>query len=256
MNFTLIGTGNVAWFMGLRLTQSGHTCSGVCGRNAEAARELANELFVPQILSLSEIQDGLDACIIAVSDNAIPEVAQALSFRETVLLHTAGSVSINALNTAAPHRGVLWPIYSILKNNLPPHRDIPFAWDASTPKAQRTIVALAESLGQFPFQATDEQRRYLHLTAVLGNNFVNHLLTICESICKEQNLPFSALQPILQQTFDRTKTRSPYELQSGPAIRKDDATIAKHLGLLEGHSEWQSAYKALTESIQKMYRRD
>jgi len=45
-----------------------------------------------------------------------------------VLMHTAGSVSMSVLKGSANNYGVIWPVYSIIKADLPLHRQIPIAW--------------------------------------------------------------------------------------------------------------------------------
>ena len=133
---------------------------------------------------------------------------------------------------------------------MPDHRNIPCAWEASTPKAEKYIQSIGHAITDVMFEAKYEQRKWLHLSAVISNNFINHLMAICEQVCAENNLPFSTLLPIIEQTFERIKNDSPKNLQTGPAIRKDTMTIQEHLSLLENHKEWQKIYEAMTKSIQ------
>lgn len=251
MTFSIIGTGNIAWFLGTRLVTGRHRCTGVYSRNADAARQLAEALLSDKYGSLSDIRDEeADICFIAVSDAAIPEVAAKISFKHTVLVHTAGAVDINAIADAATDRAILWPVYSILRNNLPDHRNIPCGWEASTDKAQRYMLSMAHAVTDVVFEARYDQRKWLHLAAVIGNNFTNHLVAICEQICADNKVPFNALQPIIHQTFDRLKQASAQSLQTGPAIRHDSSTINRQVELLGDHPEWQQIYEAITASIQ------
>lgn len=93
----------------------------------------------------------------------------------------------------------------------------------------------------------------MHLTAVLGNNFTNYLLGMCADICKEQQMPFNLLQPILQQTLDRVNIYAPKEVQTGPARRNDTGTMQKHLEMMEHHPQWQAVYEALSAAIKSTY---
>lgn len=254
MTYSIIGTGNIAWFLAKRLTSAGHQCMGIYGRNAEEAAALADSINANVYDSVKSIRDGeTDICFMAVSDDAIGYLALQLSFKNTVLVHTAGSVSIDAIGAGAQDYGVLWPIYSILKNSLPSHRNIPCAWEASSDKARRYIQTMAHSFTDELIEAKSTQREWLHLSAVISNNFTNHLMAICEKICAEHNLPFDALHPIIEQTFKRVKNESPISIQTGPARRHDDATIDKQKQLLSGHWEWADIYKAITTSIKNMY---
>lgn len=253
MKFSIIGSGNIAWFLGTRLAAGGHQCTAVYARNQVAAKELAEALLCEKSGEINDIIDGLsDICFICVSDSAVSHVAKSISLEKTILVHTAGAVDIDVLKPAANDRAVLWPVYSILKNNLPNHRNIPCVWEASSEKAQEVLFTAAHSLTDALFEATFKQRKWLHLSAVIGNNFVNHLLTICEKICQENNVPFSILQPIIEQTFERTKHISPQQLQTGPAIRHDDLTTDRQMALLKDHQLWQQVYGVLTKSIQEV----
>lgn len=255
MLFSIIGTGNVAWFMAKRLLSAGHTCLTVYGRSQLSVNELAHEVNAMPVYDLMQIEDSADACIMAISDHEIEHIASLISLSHTVLIHTAGAIDSNILAKAGPNYGVLWPAYSILKSDLPTHRNIPCIWEGSNARSREVILGLASSLSDIVYEAGSQQRKWLHLSAVLGNNFVNHLMAVCERICEEQHLPFTLLQPILKQTFDRVQTHHPYDVQTGPAKRRDGLTLQAHLALLQQHPEWQELYRSISHSITEMYNR-
>ncbi|MBX2906020.1 MAG: DUF2520 domain-containing protein [Taibaiella sp.] len=250
MTFTIIGTGNIAWFIGNRLVAARHLCKGVFGRNPDSVQQLAEALLCEKFGDLKAARETeADVCFLAVTDSAVPVVAAQLAYKKTVLVHTAGAVPLEAIAKAAPDTAVLWPVYSILRTNQPTHRNIPTAWEASSPKAERFTLAMAHIITDVLFEAKFEQRKWLHVSAVIANNFTNHLIGICERICKENKLPFSTLEPIIDQTFSRIKASSARTLQTGPAARGDVDTINEQVALLQGHPYWQNIYTAITESI-------
>lgn len=255
MTFNIIGTGNTAWFIATRLVAGGHICNGIYGRNMEATQKLANSTASKAFELASGINDTADVCIIAISDHAIDDIVKNLSFRGTVLLHTAGAVDADVLVAAAQHYGVIWPIYSIVKDNLPVEKTIPTAWEASTETARQTILTLLPALTDMAYEADSTQRRWLHMNAVFSNNFTNHIFAIVQHLCAEKGLPFSLLQPIIRQTVDRLSDYNAEDLQTGPARRGDSPTIEKHLALLQEHPEWQQVYSQLSASIQAMYQK-
>lgn len=251
MTFSIIGTGNIAWFFGNRLVAGRHRCVGVYARDVVKAQELSEALLSDKFGNISDINDDeADVCIMAVSDSAVGEIAKTISLDKTVLVHTAGAVDMDAIKLAATERAVFWPVYSILRSNFPDHRNIPCAWEASSEKAKRILLNMGHAITEELFEAKYDQRKWLHLSAVIGNNFINHLLGICEQICTENELPATALQPIINQTFERAKQTSPLLLQTGPAVRHDTATIDAQLALLQQHPQWQKVYEAITQSIQ------
>ena len=154
MTFSIIGTGNIAWFFGNRLVAGRHKCTGVYSRNIDAAKEMAGALIADRFGAIADIgDDTADICFLAVSDSAIAQVAKQLSFKNTVLVHTAGAVGLDSISGAANDCAVLWPVYSILKTNMPNHRNIPCAWEASTPKAEKYIQSIGHAITDVLFEA-------------------------------------------------------------------------------------------------------
>lgn len=251
--FTIIGSGNIAWFISQRLVHNGWQCNGVYSRNAASAKALSTTINAPIINSLPTINDDIAlCCIIAVPDQAISSVASSLVLQKTTVVHTAGSVSLDLLPFS--NKGVLWPIYSITQQeDITTHKDIPIIVEAANTAAEQTIKAMAEAISNQVVLTTWAQRQWLHLSAVIGNNFTNHLVAICMQICKEQQLDFSLLQPILKQTFDRFINSNPLQTQTGPAKRGDTSTMEKHFLLLQQHPLWQEVYKNISTSIEDMY---
>jgi predicted short-subunit dehydrogenase-like oxidoreductase (DUF2520 family) len=250
MNYFLIGSGNMAWFMASRMQAAGHTCNGILGRNKEAVSAIAQEFNIPVVQS---INDGADACLLAVADHAIGTVAATLQLNSTVLIHHSGSVAMNALTAGATRTGVVWPVYSILKKDLPVHRQFPCLYETNGAAAQKVVQDACTAISSIQYEADSAQRQWMHLAAVVGNNFTNFLLGICTDICKEQRLPFNLLQPILQQTLDRVQLQDPKEVQTGPARRNDTGTQQAHLELMQAHPAWQAVYTAISAAIKNSY---
>ncbi len=253
MDFNIIGTGNMAWFLGKKLTSMGHVCTGIYGRNTEEAKKLSVSIGSVILNQIADSQNNADCTIIAVTDTAIKDIIQQLSVCDTVLIHTAGSIKREILDNVADHNGILWPIYSIVKDKLPEHRNIPIVTEGNTKKATQVLSKISEAITDIHYQTTWEERQWLHLCAVISNNFSNHLFAITEKLCIEHKLPFDLIKPIIYQTAERIETTSPIKLQTGPAIRADDAIIAKQLNMLRQNTVWQELYSSITTSIEKMY---
>lgn len=255
MNYSIIGTGNMAWWLAAKLHDAGHICIGIYGRNKVKAKALAEYAGGKVYSSFKEISDDGDVCIIAVSDSSVAEIAAKLRFQNTTLLHTAGAVSQDVLSNSANHYGVLWLMYSMVKGRFPEHRNIPTIWESSSKEAEKLIFKIADTFTDNIFFADTEQRKWLHLTAVIGNNFINHLMYICHKICEQQNLPFSIAQPIIQQTFQRIVNTQPELLQTGPAVRGDKTTMQVHKEMLSANPYWKQLYDAISNSIENSYAR-
>lgn len=253
MTYYIVGTGNTAWFLATKLYAAGHLCKGIYGRDIAKATELANTINTNAYELTIGIPDDADACILAVSDNAIEEISGKLGFSKTLLLHTAGAVSSSVLKAAAKNYGVIWPIYSITKHQIPETRNIPSAIEVNNIDSSTLIHTIAASFTDSVYEADSDKRKRMHLAAVFSNNFSNHLFAVAEKLCEEYGIPFNTMIPIIAQTAERINTQSPLALQTGPAKRNDTATIEDHLQLLQQHPEWEEMYKSISASILKMY---
>src|SRR6185369_14386711 len=101
MTFQVIGSGNMAWFLAKKLVDAGHDCLGIFGRNLETTKELADEINCNYYYDLADVKDNVDCNIIAVSDDAIEIIAKTLSLKNSVLVHTSGSVDAAVLSDSA-----------------------------------------------------------------------------------------------------------------------------------------------------------
>ena len=74
-----------------------------------------------------------------------------------------------------------------------------------------------------------QKRSYVHLIAVIINNFGNHLIEIGENIAKSHDLPFSIFHTLLEQTYKNGIENGAKYSQTGPAKRKDSYIMRKIL---------------------------
>jgi len=256
MTYYIVGTGNTAWFIATKLHAAGHTCKAVYGRDITKATELANSIGSIARDITEGIPDDADACILAVSDNAIAQIAANLHFKTTLLLHTAGAVSSDILSKSSVNYGVIWPIYSITKQQLPETKNIPTAIEINNNALLPTLKKVTDSFTNTVYEADSDKRKAMHLAAVFSNNFSNHLFTIAEKLCEEQQIPFSTMIPIIAQTAERINRQSPIQLQTGPAKRNDAATMDAHKNMLSANPEWEDIYISISASILKMYTKE
>ncbi len=252
LNVAIIGTGNLAQ----HLFDAFSACPTidivqVVGRNAKALGH-----FEEAAATSTDFKNIADAAIfiIAVSDTAIPAVSKHLSHKKGLVVHTSGSVSMNALS--GHHRyGVFYPLQTFSKDREVAMDSVPFCLEAHDQKDLDLLKKLSAKLSEKVYEVDSEQRKVLHLAAVFVNNFTNHLYHIGKEICNEKGLAFEILQPLIQETVSKTEQLTPYDAQTGPARRGDLDTSEKHLEQLEnsGHKE---VYKVLSESIRKLYQDD
>jgi len=248
MRIVLAGTGNVAIVLSKKLKAAGHTIVQVYGRNHIAAAVLADKCGASTCFSLKDITQQADLYIIAIADTALVEGAVRLALKDQLVVHTAGSVSMEVLKGMSSSYGVLYP-YQTIRKEVEPLPEIPFMIDANSVSAKEKLTGLAGSIASKVIIANDEQRMQYHLCAVMTVNFSNYLYVLAEDFCNKHGLDFSILLPLADETVRRMHHFSPRQVQTGPAIRKDNSIIEHHLGLLKQDPALQHLYKLFSDEI-------
>jgi predicted short-subunit dehydrogenase-like oxidoreductase (DUF2520 family) len=241
----LIGAGNVAQHLILAFQKS--TKVALVQAFARDASQLSHLLDADQLTSnFAELKDA-DVYIIAVKDTAIEEVSGNLPFKDKLVVHTSGSVAITDLN-AKNRRGVFYPLQTFSKSKAVNFNEIPICLETENPSDYKILEALAKELSTVVYPVSSEQRKALHVAAVFVSNFTNHMYHIGNEICKDNNLDFAILKPLITETANKVQLLSPEAAQTGPARRNDTATINAHLSFLTDENQ-KEIYKLLTKSI-------
>ena len=249
LNVIIIGTGNVAQHLFDAFSASaGTNIVQVVGRSKQA---LAN--FKNSAITLTDFKNiaEADVYIIAVSDMAIPTVSKHLLKFKGLVVHTSGSVSIDVLINHSRY-GVFYPLQTFTKDRKVAINCVPFCLETHNEADMDLLKKLTGQLSQTMYDVNSEQRKMLHLAAVFVNNFTNHLFHIGKEICYENGLPFEILQPLLQETLDKTQQLTPFDAQTGPARRGDFETIERHLEELK-NSGHNNVYEVMSKSIRNLY---
>ena len=175
----LIGSGNVAEAYARTLPAvEGVELVQIYARNEVRGRELAALANVPWC-SMPEGLAAADLYIIAVSDRAIADVSAELSFcDDAFVVHTAGSVAMDAIAEREGRRGVLYAFQSFTSGRDICFADIPIFVEADNEVVEGHLREFASRLSSKVYVASSERRRMVHLTGVIVNNFTNHLYTL------------------------------------------------------------------------------
>ena len=206
-----------------------------------------NTLKVSQVNSRSlDSIEPADVTIIAVSDDAIPEVSSKI--KNSLVVHTSGTTDMNGLQNIT-RKGVFYPLQSFSKDKAVDFTKVPFCLEVEHTNDMYLLEKLVEVLKGKAYHINSEQRKNIHVAAVFANNFTNYMYQISKDICDTHSIPFDILLPLIEETSEKIKSLTPDEAQTGPAKRNDEKTIKNHLNLLS--SSKKEIYQKLTESIQK-----
>jgi predicted short-subunit dehydrogenase-like oxidoreductase (DUF2520 family) len=250
MNIVLIGSGNVATVLGRKSLAAGHRIVQVYNRNADHANVLATRLGTTSTSYISSIERKADLMIIALRDDAVGSLVREIGEVRSILVHTAGALSINEVRGSNKSFGVVYPLQSLRKEIeiLPTLSILVQGNNAST---TRQLKEFAFSIAAGVAEADDESRIKYHLAATMVNNFTNYLYTLAASFCEKENISFAVLQPLIEETAIRLRNTTPQKAQTGPAIRNDTITIQKHRDLLKEYPDILKYYNLFTEEIQQ-----
>ena len=78
------------------------------------------------------------------------------------------------------------------------------------------------------------------------------MFALAEKITAEHRLDFGLLKPLILETAKKVMALAPASAQTGPAIRQDEDTMAKHRQLLLESPEIMSLYNAISDSINRL----
>lgn len=253
MDIVIIGSGNVAHCFGHFMKLHGHPVKQVISRNRENARQLAETLGAGYSADLFDIHMEADIYLLAVGDEALVQLNNDLRLGRRIVVHTAGAVPLSAISNISANTGVIYPLQSIRKENKS-YPEIPLLLEASSDEVQKRLLALAQSISGSISVMNSEQRLQMHLSAVFCNNFTNHLIALAKFYCEQEGRDFSLLAPIIRETFQRLDKFPPENVQTGPAIRNDERTMALHESLLANYPSMAQIYPLLSESIQQFHK--
>ena len=217
MKFVILGSGNVAWQMALRLKKQKQIISQIYSRRLINAKRLANKIRCDYTSSLKRINKEAQVYILAVSDDAIESLAEqiaALEDGKKIFLHTSGSLSATALRKHFTKVGVVWPPQSISKSVKIDFSKVPLCVCAPD-EGLKLSKRVAKILSNKVHVISEDQKTALHLACVFANNFSNHMIHIAKDICVSNGMKFKILQPIIEETFTKVQKVGPAEAQTG-----------------------------------------
>lgn len=247
MKISIIGTGNVGYHLYKAFVQEGRDIEKIISRNPE---KVPSELKVKagSYDDISKLKS--EVIILAVKDDVIEELTNQYEFpKEATLAHTSGATSINVFEGKIINYGVFYPLQTIQKDKEINYQELPIYLESNTEAAMNNLKELAKSITAKVGLMNSAQRLAAHIAAVFASNFTNHMLQISETILKEHKLEPNLLHPLVRETFEKALEKGPEYTQTGPALRKDQNTMKKHLEFME-NEQYKTIYKLISESIQ------
>lgn len=251
MRLTFIGSGNVATHMAAAFKNAGHRIVQVYSPNMHNAALLAYHVGAAATNLLTEISSETDIFIISVKDDAIAQIAEALAVHQKLIVHTSGSTSLDVLLDYTNNAGVLYPLQTFSKTREVDFLTVPLCIEAANDSICTDIKQLAATVSNSIYSINSAGRKILHLAAVFACNFPNYLYGVAQQLLAGHEIDFNLLRPLILETAQKVQQQLPANVQTGPAVRNDQTTMAAHLQMLEGQPHLQAMYTLLSQGIIK-----
>lgn len=219
-DIAIIGMGRVGTHLSRALGAAGHRVTEIRTHGAvEAARCAA----------------GKDLVLLCVQDERLPELNRRLRLPagRTAVAHVSGATPLQAIADIAPHHGVFYCLQTFSPGDEIDYSRMPVCVEAADEPTALLLETVARSVSRNVRRIDSRQRLGLHLAAVFASNYSNLMYTAAEQVLQACGLELSLLQPIIEQTAAKLRRLPPLQAQTGPALRRDEGTLALHRDLLK-----------------------
>ncbi|MGY0232641.1 Rossmann-like and DUF2520 domain-containing protein [Longispora urticae] len=248
----IVGAGRVGAVLGAALERAGHRVVAASAVSSASRARVERLLPSAQVLTPDEVVAGVDLALLAVPDDVLPKLVEALEFPAgQIVAHTAGTHGLDVLAPAARRHALPLALHPVMTfTNRPEDLDRldGISWGITAPEELRFVAeALVLELGGEPEFVTEADRPLYHAALVHGSNHLVTLVNEAMDLLRGSGVthPERMLGPLLSAALDNTLRLGDAAL-TGPVVRGDAGTVATHLTALAAHApDSVAAYVAL-----------
>ncbi|WP_259066928.1 Rossmann-like and DUF2520 domain-containing protein [Mucilaginibacter sp. X4EP1] len=251
MRITIIGSGNVATHLAAAFKNAGHRIMQVYSRDMQHAALLAYHVGAEPVDSLNQINSETDLFVISIKDDVIGQIAEKLSSYNKLIVHTSGATHLEAIQAFTPNAGVFYPLQTLSKTKEVDFRTVPICIEGADEQITGQLIELAQTISNKVYRVNSAQRKVLHLAAVFACNFPNYLYGVAQQLLAKNEMDFDLLRPLILETAQKVQDHPPADVQTGPAVRNDQQTMAMHLAMLGDEPALKVIYELLSQEIIK-----
>lgn len=247
---TILGTGNIANQYCDLFLKNKFEINCIYGNNEKNIdkKNLDKSIFTTNI---SKIPNDSDLYIAALSDDVYLKVLKGFNLENKFIVHSSGSLQSENLEIATKRWGCMYPLQTIKKSSNIKWEEIPFFIEASNIDDENLLKDFCVSNKLNFTICNSSKRKKLHLAAVMSSNFSYHLFSMVKDFCLKNDVNFKDLRPLLENTLENSISNSPFNMQTGPAIRNDYNLINSHLEDLKKNQNLKEIYEIFSNQIIK-----
>jgi len=268
LSLALVGSGKLAGFLAVSLHSAGFKITEIIGRDVppslRRARVLAKKVGARAVTANSAVLDAsliwfcvpdgeISAACASVADRLANHAEHQLRFA----FHSSGALlsrELQPLRRSGVAAASVHPFMTFVAGTRPSLKDVPFAieGDRAATQVARQIV---RALGGDSFSLAAKRKAAYHAWATMSSPLLLALLVTLEEAAGVAGLtPDDARRkslPIIRQTLANYEKFGPARSFTGPFVRGDTTTVAKHLAALKVNPEVMEVYRALARGAIK-----
>ncbi len=261
----IVGAGRLATFLAVALRDAGFTITEIIARDSprslRRARTLAAKVGAQAVTAHFAALDAtlLWFCVpdgqihLAASDLAA-QLRENRKVKVRFALHSSGALSsreLDPLRRAGVAVASVHPLMTFVAGAHPSLTGVPFAIEGDG-AAKRVARRIVHELGGESFSLPASRKAAYHAWATLTSPLLLAFLVTLEEAARaagftRQDARRKSL-PIIRQTLENYSRLGPARSFSGPLIRGDAETVAKHLAVLKKHPGTREVYIALAQA--------
>jgi predicted short-subunit dehydrogenase-like oxidoreductase (DUF2520 family) len=252
-----VGAGRAGRALARAAHEAGYDVVAVASRTPAHAAELAEAVGARQVATPIRAARAADVTFLTVPDAVVTKLAatiaaSGMSLRGHALVHCSGAHPSSALAAArqmAAQVGAVHPLQALTADSSPQVlRGTFFGIEADEglrPVLERMVV----DLGGIPFAAPTGDRALYHAAAVLAGNAPLALLAraagLLETAGVDKAIATEALATLLEGAAGNVRRLGAQAALTGPVVRDDAETVARHLRALRNDEAARRLYLLL-----------
>ncbi len=256
----IIGAGRLGTALALALAGAGFRIAAVADASPAAARRLSRRLRGRgPVASNRQAFERADIVFLCVPDSAIAGVAAELARagidgRGKIALHTSGALEARVLDPLR-RRGALiasaHPVRSFARGSrdADPFSGTAVGIEGQAPAVKRLRAVFAK-LGAKPVLVRPGAKPAYHAACTLASNGLVFLLDMALELLTDAGFSrrkaVELLVPLAQGTLHDVKKLGTVGALTGPLVRGDGSTVARHLRVLKGFPKSREAYRTIS----------
>jgi predicted short-subunit dehydrogenase-like oxidoreductase (DUF2520 family) len=273
----IVGAGSLATFLAVALNDAGFRITEIVARNSPRSRRRARALAIRVDAQTATAHSAtLDATLLwfCVPDREIHGAASALAgnlvaraaahtknkvpnkatSKVRFAFHSSGALlsrELEPLRKARIAVASIHPLMTFVAGTRPSLTGVPFAMEGDR-AATRVARQIVRKLGGESFPLPAARKAAYHAWATLTSPLLLALLVTLEEAARAAGFTRKDARrkslPIIRQTLANYSRLGPAPSFSGPLVRGDAETVARHLAVLKKHPGPREVYVALARA--------